>query len=99
MHGCTESDYLVWIQTGVRNAAKQVLHQLPHFRNARGAAHQYHFVNLRGFEVGVFERLLAGTNRAINDRLDQLLERLLWDLALVAFPAGQFDVECCGRLR
>ena len=66
---------------------------MANLRNARRAADQHDFVNLFGLETGVFQRLLAGRDRALDDRLDQLLEAFARDLALIALSAGQLDIE------
>ena len=46
-----------------------------------------------GGEAGILHRLLAGADGAVDDGLNQLLELLARDLALVPLAAGQFDVE------
>ena len=50
-------------------------------------------------QAGVFQRLLAGSDGAIDDRLDQLLELLARNLALIALATGQFNVQLGRGLR
>ena len=88
MHGRAQRDDFVGIQIGVRLAVEQIFHERANLRDARRAADQHDFVNLLGLEAGVFQSLLAGTDGAVDDRLDQLLELLARDLAPVAFAAG-----------
>ena len=83
----------------MRLAVEQFLHQRANLGNARRTADQYDFVDLFGLEAGIFQRLLAGADGAIDDRLNQLLELLAGDFALIALAAGQFDVELDRRLR
>src|SRR5580704_8624894 len=70
-----------------------MLHQAPHLWNARGAPDQYDLVDLFGLQARVFERLLAGADRAVNDRLDRLLETIERNFALIFFSARQIDIE------
>ncbi len=70
-------------------------------RNARRAPDQDDLVDLFGLQAGVFECLLAGTDRAINDRLDHLFEDFARNLALIFLAAGKstssFAVGCDER--
>ena len=77
---------------------EEIVHQLAHRGNSRGAAHQHHFVDLLGRDAGVGQGLLAGTGGARQHRLDQLLEDRAGNLALIAVAVGQLDVEVRRRL-
>ena len=46
-----------------------------------------------GGQAGIFHRLANRADRAIDDRLDQLLKLRARDLALIAFAAGKLDVQ------
>ncbi len=92
LNGGAESDDFVGIEIGVRLAAEHFFHQRANFRDARGATDQHDFVDLLGFQVGVFHRLLAGADGAIDDGLNELLELLAGDLALVALALR--EVRC-----
>ena len=47
------------------------------------------FIDLLGLVTGILHRLLHGTDGAIEDRLNELLELFARDLALVAISVGQ----------
>jgi len=64
---------------------EQIVYQLRQ-RNARGAAHQAHFINCSG-EARVGQRCLQD-RRCVQNRLNQLLEDFAGNLALVASPLG-----------
>ena len=52
-----------------------------------------------GLEAGIFQSLLAGSDRPVDDGLNKLFELLAVDLAQVALAAGKFYLELRGRLR
>ena len=99
LHGRAEGDDFIGIQIGVRFALEQFFDQRANFGNARGAADEHDFVDLFRLQAGIFQRLLAGADGAIDDGLNQLLELFARDLALVALAAGQFDVKLDRGLR
>ncbi len=72
----------------MRRAPEQILHQPPHLRNAGRASNQNDLVDLFGLQVGIFERLVAGADGAVDDRLDHLLETFERNFALIFFPTG-----------
>ena len=72
---------------------KSSSHQLADLRDARRAAYQHGFVDLLWGQPGIFHRLPDRPNRAIDDRLDQLLKLRARDLALIAFAAGKLYVQ------
>ena len=93
LHGGAERDDLVRIQLAVRRPAEQLADQPAHERNAGRAADQHDFVDLRGLQAGVRERLPARLERALDDRPDQRLELgarepLAEQVRLVADPTG-----------
>jgi len=49
---------------------KQFFHQLANFRDASRAADEDDLFNLVGAETSILQRLLAGANGAVNDRLN-----------------------------
>ena len=88
LHRRAQRDHFVGIQVGVRRALELLFDQLANQRNARRAADQHGFVDLLRGEAGIFHRLPDRTDGAIDHRLDELLELLARDLALVALAAG-----------
>ncbi len=93
MDRCTESDYFVGIQPDVWLAMKQIFHERPNLRNACRSTNQNHFVDLLRLEIRVLESLFAGAHGAIDDRLDQLLELLASNFALIALVVREFDIK------
>ncbi len=69
-----DRDHLVRVDALVRLLAEEVLDQLLDVRHAGLAADQHHLVDVLGLDAGVLERLPAGTDRALDQLLDQLLE-------------------------
>ena len=82
-----------------RQALEKFLYQGAHFWNARRATHQHNFVNLLRPELCVLQSLLARSDSAVENRLNQPLELLPSNLALVVFAARQLDIELRRRLR
>ncbi len=78
---------------------EQRFHELLHARNARGTANKHNFVDLFRLERGVFQSLLARADGALHDRLNQSLELLARNLALVTKAPGQRNVQFHGGLR
>ena len=72
---------------------KEIVDQLAHRGNARRSADQHDFVDLFGRDARIGQRLLARANGAVEHRLDQLLEDVARNLALIAVAVGQLDVE------
>jgi hypothetical protein len=58
----------------VRLALKHFLPPAREPRNARRSADQHDFIDLFRRKVRIFQRLLAGADGAVDDRLNQLLE-------------------------
>ena len=77
---------LVGVHAAVRLLLEEVLHQLLDPRHAGLAADEDDLVDLLGRELGVLQRLLAGRDRALDDRLDHLLE----------LRAGELEVQVLG---
>jgi hypothetical protein len=99
LHGRTQRYNFIWIQIRVRLAVKEFFDQSADLGNARGSADEHNFVNLLGLEACIFQSLLAGTDRAVDDGLDQLLELFTRNLSQIALATGQFDVELDRGLR
>src|SRR5277367_5789992 len=78
---------------------KKFFHKSPNLWNARGSADKNHFIDLLGFEAGIFQGLLAGADGAVDDGLDELFELFAGDFAEVTLAAGKFDIELYGLLR
>src|SRR5260370_28816539 len=70
-----------------------------HLWNGRGATDEHDVVDLFGLQARVFECLLRGADRAVNDRLDRLLETIERNFPLIFFPARQIDIELHPGLR
>ena len=99
LHGRAQGYNFVGIQIGVRLAVEHFFHQRANFGNARGAADQHDFVDLLRFQIRILQGLLAGADSAVDDRLNQLLELLTRDLALVSIAAGKLYIELDRRFR
>ena len=79
-NGRAEGNHFIGIQS-VWLVAEQLFHKSANFRDARGTADEDYFVNLFGLEAGIFQRLLAGADGAVDDGPDKLFELLTRDLA------------------
>ena len=73
-------------------ASKQILYDLHHARNSGRAAHEHDFVNLVRRQGRIRERLLHGTDRALQQILHQLLQLRARQLLLHVLRPG-----CIGR--
>ena len=71
-----ERDHFVGIHALVRFLAEDLLDDLLDLRDAGRTAHQHDFIDLLGLELRIFQGLLTGRDRAVQNRLDQLLELL-----------------------
>ena len=98
LHRRAHPHHFVGVDALVRLALEEFLHHLLHPRDAGGAAHQHHFVNLAGLEPGVFQRLLARPDGALDQVFHQLLQLGPGQLqlqvlgaALVGSDEGQVD--------
>ena len=78
-----DCDDLVRVDALVRLLADQLLHLRLHRRHAGHAADEHDVVDLRGVEAGVGERLLRRRDRALEQRVRELLE----------LRAGELQVE------
>ncbi len=70
LHRSPDCDYFVRIYAFVAFLAEELLHELLDARHARLSADQNDFVDLAGVNAGVFHRLLARTDRALDDVFD-----------------------------
>ncbi len=66
--------------------SEKFLHRLLHQRHPRGTAHQHHFVDVSGLELGVIERAPTGSQRLLHQIARQLLE----------FRARELQVQVLG---
>jgi hypothetical protein len=80
-------DHFIRVDSLVRLLAEQFLDHLLHARHARGAADEHHLVDVLRLQAGIGQRLRHGTDRALHQRLDQLLQRR---------PRPSFIVRCLG---
>ena len=71
LHSGAERDHFVRIQIAVGRPAEQLADQPPDQRNARRAADQHDFVDLRRLQPRIGERLAARLERALDDRPNQ----------------------------
>ena len=69
LHRRAQRDHFVGIQFGVRLGAEQHFDRAAHQRNARGSAHQHHFIDLLHRDAGVLDAIAAGAERAVDNRL------------------------------
>jgi hypothetical protein len=77
LHRRAQRDHFVGIELDVRALAacaevKEIVDELAHGGDARGAADQHHFVDLLGRDARVGEGLLARADGAVQYRLNQI---------------------------
>ena len=98
LHGGTERDDFVGIELGVRHFAagaemEDVVGEAADQGDTRRTTDENDFVDLLGGDGGVFEGLQAGTEGAVNDRLDDLLELLAGDFAPVGLAIRKVETD------
>src|ERR1700721_325477 len=71
---------------------------MPDRRNTRRSTHQNYFVDLFCCNARIRQSLFAGPRGAVQYRLNEQLENVSWNLALIAIAVGQLDVEPRYRL-
>src|SRR6185437_5818398 len=74
LHRRAHRDHFVGVHALVGLLLEQVLDDLLHARDAGRAADEDHLLDLFGADAGVFERLLAGGDRALQDVFHHALE-------------------------
>ena len=88
LNGRADRDDLVGVDALVRLLAEQVLDDLLHLRDARRAADQHDFVDLRGVDAGVGQRLLRRADGLLQQIVDELLELRARQLHLQVLRPG-----------
>ena len=80
LHGRAHRYHFVRVHALVGILAKHRAHQFGHLRDAGGAAHHHHFVDLLRCQAGVGHRLFARAQRALENIVDHLLKPRAGDL-------------------
>ena len=87
LNGCSESDDFVGVELGMGLGSEQVADGLADKRDARGATDEHDFRDVFDCDACIADAFAAGSEGALDNGSDELVEQRPRDLALIA-PAA-----------